>query len=382
VAVAALAAALALASSALTALALAPAAFAAPGAPDPLFAAQPTPVGAANAYPKAVVVQPDGGIVTAVDAYDARRRRFGLTLVRHTAAGLLDREVATPLATPTAAAVEPGGSIVVAAGRRIARFTPQLALERMIDAPSGATAAALAVGAGGQVAVAAERQDGTLKLVTYTATLEPRTSTLIEIPGRTLSAAGVAFDGAGRPLVGGTAYDVRGASESAPFVARSSHQPVVASGGRLTSFRASALAVTPDGRALVVGSGRDPYEVVLAVADPERDTLATIPFAGADAFATSAAAGPGGALTVAGSVSAGRSIVTALLRLTPGGALDPTFTPPRLPAPEGAPAALAIDPRGGIVLARSLFTDGREELALSRFDGGGAPATPGTPRAP
>jgi uncharacterized delta-60 repeat protein len=414
------AAAVAPGSVAATAAAVAPGSMAAPGvaaiapgSPDPLFGGGAgggivlTAAGAANAYARAVVVQPGGGIVTVGEAFDPRSRSRVVALVRHTPAGALDTGfgrggIATaPASGPVSAAAAPGGAIVaVGQGARgrplVARFSAEGALAgEAAEPPRGgeAVARAVTVGPDGRVAVAADTRGGAVILVRYSSALRPEGIARIALPGFALTAAGVATDRAGRLVVAGTAYDVRGAGASHPFVATPGAPPALIRSG-LKSFRASALALAPDGAAVVAGSGRAPLRSVLAAVrftaagrpDPGFGIggVATVPPGpGEDAFATAVALDRAGMVVLAGTVAAGERTSTALVRLTTGGALDPTFAPSAAAAmPGSAPAALALDAGDDLVVAGSAYASGREVLSLARFEGGAPPAPPGIPAAP
>jgi uncharacterized delta-60 repeat protein len=408
------------------ALAVPPLAAAAPGDPDPTFGAGGgtlTPVGAAHAYAAAVAIQPDGGIVVGGESYDGRGG-FPLTLVRYSAGGVLDPDfgragVAMASGAGLAAvAVAPTGQIVAAGyrsragGRRplLARFTSRGALEGQTSEQVGdgdAVARALVVAPDGAVLMASDARRGGDAVIAVSRYLPDGSldrafgsggTTFVVLPGRSLTTVGMARDPSGRVVVAGTAYDPLG-SGSEPVLARllpggapdrgfGGGTPIPLPTG-LASAAARGLALDPTGGSIVAVSGRAPLRSELAAvrAGPDGSAdesfgigaVATAPLHDSDTFASAVAVDRDGAIVLAG--TAGDE--PALVRLEPGGDLDPTSASPSglfsFPGSNMRPAALAIDPGGRLVLAGSAFAGGREQIAIVRLEGVPLPIPPAIP---
>jgi uncharacterized delta-60 repeat protein len=351
-----------------------------------------------------LAVLPDGAIVVGGESYDGRGG-FPMTLVRFTASGAVDTVVTVPGSSGLAAvAAAPGGGVVAVGyrtigGRRVplvARFTAAGVLDSggVASAPVGdadALPRALAVAPDGTAVVASDAVRGGAAAIAVSRFAPgggaPVTS-FVAVPGRAATAAGVAIDPSGRAVVAGTAQGGAGTEglvtrllpDGAPDPSFGGGAPVILPGG----MQLRALALGPDGAALLAGSVRAPLRSELAAVrvlpDGTRDAsfglggLATAPAGTADAFASGAAIDPAGTVVLAGAASDGGAATTALARLSTSGGIDPTFGSAGVLAPsastEGRSAAVTIDSAGRLLVAGSVFADGREQLTLARYAGG------------
>jgi uncharacterized delta-60 repeat protein len=390
------------ACAALLALAAAPAAAAAPGDPDALFGSVPGgTVLLAGIRPAAVVAQSDGRIVVGGESYDGHGGH-PMTLARFTAAGALDatfgdRGVATiERSSGLAALVLARNGMVVAAGERLSAAGRREPLVVRLTA-AGAAADETPVSLGGEGdalarALVVER-DGSIRVVAdathhgvpAVALSSPNGNTRwLTLPERALSAAGAAIDARGRTVVAGTAYDPA-TGRSDPFVARDGIVEPIPAG--LDDMQVRAVALRPNGDAVLVGNARAPLRsVIAAVSVPagarEPDWSITIP-AGpppADAFATAAVADAHGDVVIGGIAATGDNVTPVLLRLDGTGAVDPTFAAAAQTA--GVASVLAAPRNGRLLAAGSVFAGERQQLTLSRYDAGGVPAPPGIPTGP
>lgn len=126
---------------------------------------------------------------------------------------------------------------------------------------------------------------------------------------------------------------------------------------------ANAVALQPDGKIVLGGTGRDPNTYGLAFAavrllpngalDPSfgKGGIVTVPI-GVEAIANAVAIEPGGQIVLGGSALQGHAEFAAV-RLTASGALDPTFGSSGVStlSPTAAAWGMVLQPDGAIVLA-------------------------------
>jgi hypothetical protein len=319
---------------------------------------------------QALAIGRDGRAVALVERFDGGAWRTAL--VREGAR----RPFATvPVEGPAALALQRDGRLLVAgsrvqSGRRVlavARVTADGVLDERFGDAGVATVAAgsgdavargIAVGGGG-IVVAADARDGpsgAIATATLSDTGRPVQSELI--PGA--SAGGAAADAHGGVLVAGTR-----AADGAAVVARiapgGARDPAYGNAGvaqlapELESATWRSIAATPDGGAVVVGSGRDAQRRSLIAAIVVRPKgLAAERFAVAagdsDAFGSGASLNRYGTLLAAGTASEAGRPFAVTVALNPGGVPAPT---PARRAP-GRLAGIATD----VVL--TTFWDGRK----------------------
>jgi uncharacterized delta-60 repeat protein len=215
----------------------------------------------------------------------------------------------------------------------------------------------------------------------------------VSLAGRAVTAAALAVDAQGRPVVAGTSYDPAGSS-SAPLVARltpagapdpafgDGRAPVVVP-TRLPDAQARALALDPAGAAVIAVSGRAALRPQLAAVrvspggSPDASygaaVVATSPDGAGSAFPAAVAIDRTGMAVLAGSAGDGIRSQGVLERLAADGSLDARFGLPSplvpFPGSDGGFAALAIDPQGRLVVAGSAFAGDRQEFAVARYGG-------------
>ncbi len=161
---------------------------------------------------------------------------------------------------------------------------------------------------------------------------------------------------------------------------------------------ANAVAIQPDGKAVVVGStgggaaGRivvarytaaGALDATFAPGGADGDGVATFDPFGAGASGSDVAVLPGGKLLVAGHGRDGGDLDLAVLRLNPDGSLDATFNGDGvaghdLGGPDELASAMAVTADGAIVLTGRITPDALQpalvasDLFLARLDGDGA----------
>jgi hypothetical protein len=205
----------------------------------------------------ALAVDAHGRAYAAIERLEGGRWRS--VLARERGDGSLDTRFAyLPLESPAGVAAAGDGTLLVAgdrvvAGRRelaVARVRPDGRVDGVASFAAGTGGAVArgiaAVPGGGYVVVGDARDQGrsVIAAVRVDRGGRPRVDL---IPGA--SAAGVAIDPAGRPLIAGTAAD------GAAVLARPGGDATRVPTG-LTSATWRAVAATADGGAVVVGSGR------------------------------------------------------------------------------------------------------------------------------
>jgi hypothetical protein len=247
-----------------------------------------------------------------------------------------------PLENPRGIAVDSGGRVLVAGdrltdGRRrlaVARFDHSGRLDRSFGRGGVATVAA---GSGDAVAggvvwssragtvVVGDARDGDRHALAV-ATFPPAggRARMLLVPDA--SAAGAALDRTDNAIVAGT--DTRDGSAVLVRPADGAAPPVIRTRTRLTSASWRAVAVLPDGRLVVVGSGRDvDARSVIATQTfaPNGIPLAatTVRAGDGDAFGAAVAADRGGGVIVGATGIRGDAPQAFVVHLGHGGAAEP-----------------------------------------------------------
>ncbi|MEA2445190.1 MAG: hypothetical protein QOJ12_2482 [Thermoleophilales bacterium] len=311
----------------------------------------------------------DGRAVALVERFDGGAWRTAL--VRE---GARSAFATVPVEGPAALTVQPDGRLLVAGsrvvrGRRllaVARVGPDGVLdERFGDAgvatvPAGsgdAVARGLAVGGRGMV-VAADARDGDNAVIATAALSDGGRPLRTElIPGA--GAAGAAADARGGVLVAGT-RSRDGAAVVARIAPGGARDPAYGDAGLaqltpgLESATWRAITATPDGGAIVVGSGRDKERrsLIAAIVLRPKGSVAerfAVAAGDSDAFGSGASLNRYGTMLAGGTASeAGRPFAVTV-------ALNPGSVPAPAPA-RRAPGRLA-GIAGDVVL--TTFWDGR-----------------------
>ncbi|MEA2293442.1 MAG: hypothetical protein QOE86_1081 [Solirubrobacteraceae bacterium] len=304
-----------------------------------------TPIGSGRSQALDVLVEPSGAIVAGGAARDAQGQDV-LALARYDARGALDPTfgiggiVLQPVGTGFAAiadiAAGPGGTILVTgqAGQRmlVARFTATGAL----DAGFGTGGTVVAGPAYGYGLGLAPAPDGSVVAAGIAGdTPDPAGYRFGELR---LTAAGLPDGTFG---IGGFAEQHAGTSAS----------------------YANAAAATPDGGWVAAGAGtvpdgRQAFTIVRGgPGDAPIPAWTAQAASGAGAVATDVAALPDGRVVAAGQVTPNAGgLAFGVARLTPGGALDPTFgggftTIGWERFPFARSTAVAVQPNGDVVTA-------------------------------
>ena len=295
-----------------------------------------------------VAVAPDGTVILGGDRF------------------VVDGSRVDPVPGPVAA-VTPGG-LAAATALAGGRYVPELLRSSgdvLARAPVGdgdAVARGVADTPGGGAVMAADATRGgrhVVAIARYDGSGHALGASVVSMPGRSLSAAGVAVTRGGSIVVAGTAYAASGNSDV--FVARAGGTPrVLPSGAEGTVARALALDST--GRAVIAATGRRSGRSAFIALFEARP--AAIVAGSGEAFATGVALDRGGSVVLAGRVDGHGTLV----RLTPGGAVDGSFHPP--PLPGGPQLSVAPDPAGGLVVAGTRIAGGRERVWLVRVPSG------------
>jgi hypothetical protein len=319
---------------------------------------------------QALAIGQDGRAVALVERFDGGAWRTAL--VREGAR----RPFATvPVEGAAALAVQRDGRLLVAGtrverGRRVlavARVAPDGALDERFGnggvatiAVGGGDASArgIAVGGGG-IVVAADARDGKPGAIAATTLSDVGAPVHTElIPSATTG--GAAADGRGGVLVAGT-RGRDGAAIVARVTAGGALDPAYGDAGvahlpaELQSAKWRAIAATPDGGAVVVGSGRDAERrslISAIVLGPEGSAAERFAVAAGDgdAFGSGASVNRYGTMLAAGTASEAGRPFAVTIALNPGDAPAPT---PARRAP-GRLAGIARD----VVL--TTFWDGRK----------------------
>ena len=340
----------------------------------------------------ALVLRADGDVVIGGDFefYDGAPRRG---LARIDALGALDSEF-NPGAGASdgvhAVAVQPDGRILIGGGflayngavrNRIARLNADGSLDASFDPGAGADGSVrtLAVASDGRVLiggsfsfydgvqrkrVARLNADGSLD-----ASFDPGS-------GANGSVWSIAARPDGKLLVGGDfgQFDQ---------VLRANIALLNADGGVELNFNANgadglvrSIALQPDGRALIAGAftsyqGAPRHRIARVNANGSL-ALAFDPGAGADGAVLAVALQPDGKPLIGGNFEAYDGVVrTSLARLNGNGALDTSFDPGV--GPDGAVAAIAIQPDGRVLIAGSFSTyNGEARPSIARLNADGS----------
>jgi hypothetical protein len=318
---------------------------------------------------EALAIGADGRAVALVERFDGGTWRTAL--VRD---GERRPFATVPVEGPAALAVQRDGRLLVAGvrverGRRllaVARVAPDGALDERFGIGGVATitvgsgdgsARGIAVGGGG-IVVAADARDGDRRAIAATTLTDAGRPIHTElIPGA--STGGAAADASGGVLVAGT-RGRDGAAIVARVTSAGALDPAYGDSGvaqlppELKSATWRAIAATPDGGAVVVGSGRDSERrsLIAAIVLRPKGSVAerfAVAAGDSDAFGSGASINRYGTILAAGTASEAGRPFAVTVALNPG---DPPAPVPARRAP-GRLAGIARD----VVL--TTFWDGR-----------------------
>jgi uncharacterized delta-60 repeat protein len=355
-----------------------------------------------NVYPNGIAVQPNGGLVVAVDGSGSFLLRLGPSGARDSRFGVNGRVVT--IDSPRAVLVQPDGKIVVAGGRttlKIARYEADGTLDQAFGVSGIVTQAfatippGLAAGAAGIVMqpdgklVVVGRADRSIALLRLNSngTLDPGFGSggkvLTGHPSGDAFGTAIALRADGRLAVAGSVVTLndRAGWVTARYNADGSLDASFG-GGRLVSGPLGAnsqiarhIIVQGDGRPVVAGNAGGRAAVVRynvnGTLDASFGTDGVVSLVGADdTGASGLALQPDGKLLV-GIIPIGQRM--SAVRLLSSGAIDSSYAAPALlTVGDGTnPFSAVLQPDGKLVLGGSLAiaSEARVDLGFARLQG-------------